>query len=236
MDYTVKINDFDGPLDLLLHLIKKSNIDICDIKICDIAVQYLDYINHMKRLDLNIASSYLVMASELMEMKSRSLLPKTEEMQEEEEASREVLIQKLIDYSRYKEVTSAFQSLEKERRMIHTKEPSYFFEKGEDVLDDGIGLSDLLSAFQRFLDRREVQKPLQTKVATKEYSIRERNKQIQMLLKDKEKISFSDLFDFYHKDYVVVTFLSILDLAKKRKLFMKQEHNFGEIYLTSGEV
>ena len=236
MDYTVKINDFDGPLDLLLHLIKEANISIWDIKICDITVQYLDYINHMKKLDLNIASEYLVMASELMEMKSRSLLPKKEEEMEEEEDTRELLIQRLINYSRYKEVTAAFKDLEEERRQIHTKEPSVFFQNKEDSLDDNIDLSDLLLAFQQLLDRKEKEKPLQTKVTSKEYSVQERNIQIKQILQSKKKISFYDLFDFYNKDYVVVTFLSILDLAKKKELVMKQDQNFGEIYLMCEEV
>lgn len=237
MDYTVKINDFDGPLDLLLHLIKKANIDICDIKICDITEQYLDYIGHMQQLNLNIASEYLVMASELMEIKSKSLLPQREDAsEEEEEISRELLIQKLIDYNRYKEVTSAFQILEQERRQIHTKEPSFLFHETEESLDNDIHLSDLLDAFQKFLDRKEKEQPLQTKVTSKEYSVYERNKQIKQILIKKKKVSFSDLFQFYNKDYVVVTFLSILDLAKRRELVMKQDYNFGEIYLMNEEV
>lgn len=235
MDYVVKINDFDGPLDLLLHLIKKANINICDIKICDITEQYLDYINQMKQLNLNIASEYLVMASELMELKSRSLLPKQQIIEEEEEITREGLIQKLIDYNRYKEVVSTFQGLELERKQIHTKEPSYIVNKKESPLDEEISLDTLLEAFQKFLDRKEMEKPLQTRITTKEYSIYERNKQIKQILKEKKKIIFHDLFESYSKDYIVVTFLSILDLAKKRELVMKQDHNFSEIYLMVGE-
>lgn len=236
MDYVVKINDFDGPLDLLLHLIKKANINIWDIKICDITEQYLDYINHMKQLNLNIASEYLVMASELMEMKSRSLLPKQEMIEEEEEISREGLIQRLIDYNRYKEVVSLFQILELERKQIHTKEPGYILNKIESSLDEGISLGDLLKAFQHVLDRREMEKPLQTRITTKEYSIHERNQQIKQILKKKKKVLFRDLFENYNKDYVVVTFLSILDLAKKKELIMKQDCNFSDIYLMTGEV
>ena len=101
MDYTIKIDAFDGPLDLLLHLIKKSNIDIIDISISEITNQYLDYINKMEELNINVASTYLVMASELMEIKSKTLLPQKKEEdndneEDEEEVSREKLIQKLI--------------------------------------------------------------------------------------------------------------------------------------------
>ena len=103
MNYNIKINEFEGPLDLLLHLIKQSNINIQDIDISEITEQYLNYLNSMKELNINIASSYIVMAAELMEIKSKSLLPKTEETvdeQEEENISKENLINKLIEYQK----------------------------------------------------------------------------------------------------------------------------------------
>ena len=104
MDYNIKIDAFEGPLDLLLHLIKEKNVDIYDISIEEITKSYLDYINKMEELNINIASSYLVMAAELMEIKSKSLLPKVEneEDNEEEEVSRENLINKLVEYKKYK--------------------------------------------------------------------------------------------------------------------------------------
>lgn len=236
MDYTVKIDAFDGPLDLLLHLIKVSNIDIHDIQIHEITKQYLEYIDKMEQFNLNIASEYLVMASELIEMKSRSLLPnKVEEEDTFEEDPREELIQKLIDYNRYKEVTHAFQELEKERKKIYTKEPSMDAYRKPDTLEEGISLEHLLDAFQKFLEKKEREKPLPTKVTTKEYSVHKRNQEIRSLLKQKGQVSFSDLFTFYQKDYIVVTFLSILDLAKKQELELKQTQNFEEIVLVGKE-
>ena len=125
MDYKVTIDNFDGPLDLLLHLIKEQDIDIYDIKIEDITKQYLDYIKAMKELNLSIASEYLVMASELVEIKSKMLLPKrsADLSDEYEEDPREVLIERLLLYKQYKEVTSDFKNLEKERKLILTKNP-----------------------------------------------------------------------------------------------------------------
>ena len=126
MDYSVKIDEFEGPLDLLLHLIKEDNIDIYDISIDKITKDYLDYINKMEELNINVASSYLVMASELMEIKSKSLLPsnKKEEVSEnEEEVSRERLISKLIEYKKYKEITNSFKELESLRKEIYIKSP-----------------------------------------------------------------------------------------------------------------
>ena len=111
MNYVVNIPEFEGPLDLLLHLIKQSNIDIYDISITEITKDYLDYINKMQELNIDVASSYLVMASELMVIKSRSLLPTNNEEtnDEEEELTKEKLISKLVEYQKYKEVTSYFK-------------------------------------------------------------------------------------------------------------------------------
>ena len=123
--YIVTIDNFDGPLDLLLHLIKEEDIDIYDIKIEDITKQYLNYIKRMKELNLEIASEYLVMASELIEMKSKMLLPKKKEQDEDnyEEDPREILIERLLAYKKYKEVTNNFKDLELSRKLILTKEP-----------------------------------------------------------------------------------------------------------------
>ena len=125
MDYSIKIDAFEGPLDLLLHLIKEKNVDIYDISIEEITKSYLDYINKMEELNINVASSYLVMAAELMEIKSKSLLPKveSEEDNEEEEVSRENLINKLVEYKKYKEMTEVFKELEINRNNIYIKPP-----------------------------------------------------------------------------------------------------------------
>ena len=126
MDYSIKINEFEGPLDLLLHLIKQSNIDIIDIEINEIKKQYLDYINKMDELNINVAASYLVMAAELMEIKSKSLLPNNNEEtveDDEEIVSKENLINKLIEYQKYKDMISTFKDMEEERKNIFVKSP-----------------------------------------------------------------------------------------------------------------
>ncbi len=236
MDYIVKINDFDGPLDLLLHLIKKSNVNIWDVHIDEITRQYLQYLHTMKQYNLTIASEYLVMAAELMEIKSKSLLPKVEEVQEDEDDSRQNLIERLIDYSRYKEVTLSFRNLEEERKKIYVKEPSLFEEyMNEENLNDNLSLDDLVIAFQKFLDKKVLEKPIQTKITKKEYSIEERNKEIKKLIRQKKRVSFNELFTFYNKSYIVVTFLSVLDLVRKGQLDIEQSGNFDEIYVIDSE-
>lgn len=235
MEYKVIINNFEGPLDLLLHLIKQSNIDIYDINMVEITNQYIEFINQMEELNLNIASEYLVMAAELLEMKSNMLLPHAKlEDDIEEEDPRQKLIERLLEYKQYKEVTSSFKKLEKDRKQLFSKEPSNLNEYKENFIvniNDG-NIDELLLAFQKFLERKELERPLKTKIATKEYSLHTRNKEIRSILKNKKKIEFNELFDYYNKDYVVITFLSILDLAKKQELLIKQDNNFQKIYLS----
>ena len=233
MDYCFTIDKFSGPLDLLLHLIKQSNIDIYDIKIEEITNQYLDYIKKMEDLNLNIASSYLVMAAELIEMKASMLLPKPEiEDDEYEEDPKQRLIQRLIEYQNYKEITSKFHELELDRQQYYTKRSSDISEyQINPNLSTDIDINDLLKAFEQFLNRQEANKPLSTKIATKEYSITERSKEIKDLLKKNKKIVFTDLFDIKNKSYIIVTFLSILVLAKNNELQIVQENNFENILL-----
>ncbi len=236
MDYSVKIDEFEGPLDLLLHLIKEDNIDIYDISIDKITKDYLDYINKMEELNINVASSYLVMASELMEIKSKSLLPsnKKEEVSEnEEEVSRERLISKLIEYKKYKEITNSFKELESLRKEIYIKSPenikNYIDEKITN--DNDISVNDLIKAFSLFLERKKLEKPLNTKITNKEYSVKERKSSIRNILKERKKLEFTELFNEYNKSFIVVTFLSILEMTKDNEIDLKQEDNFSKIYI-----
>lgn len=239
MDYKVTIDNFDGPLDLLLHLIKSSDIDIYDISIEEISKQYLDYIQAMKELNLDVASEYLVMASELMVIKSMLLLPQTKlEDEDYEEDPREQLIQRLIEYKQYKELVDDFKTLEEERKKTFSKESSDLqqYKRDNDEIDLGdTTLDDLILAFQKFLERKQLDKPLNTTITKKEYSIQQRSREIKDVLKVKKNIEFSELFEEFNRGYIVVTFLSVLDLAKKNDLIIKQENNFQKIYLSTRE-
>ena len=237
MEYLIRIDEFEGPLDLLLHLVKESNIEIKDIKINEITEQYLEYIRKMESLNINVASEYLVMAATLMEIKSKSLLPEEknnkEEQDDEEEVSKEILIQKLIDYEKYKEVTKSFKELEISRREIYTKAPSKISEITDQkiVNDTDITLEDLMNAFTKYLERKDKEKPITTKVTNKEYSVRKRKYDIKERLKPKEKTQFTSLFTEYNKSYIVVTFMAILELAKEDEIILTQDSNFDEIFI-----
>ncbi len=228
--YEVTIDNFVGPLDLLLHLIKEAKMDIMNIKLEIIIDEYLDYIKKMNEMNLEVASSYLVMASELLEIKSKMLLPKDEE-EEEEDDPKERLINRLILYQQYKDQIDSFKSLEEERNNYYTKIPSDLSEYQEEkkVNLNNITLDDLVSAFEKFLERVELEKPVNTKVTKKELSVEDRIVNIKNRLKKEKKIDFFDLFEVKTKEYVVVTFLAILEMAKKKELIITQENNFDNI-------
>lgn len=232
MEITLKIDDFEGPFDLLLHLIKEKKMDLFNIKLEVIIDEYLSFIDKMEEMNLNIASSYLVMASELIELKSKMLLPRYEEENEDEEDPKEVLVNKLIEYQRYKELTEEFKDLESERKMIITKLPENLkqYYQNEAVINNGdITLNDLILAFQKFLERKKLEEPLHTKVTTKEMSVEERTISIRNVLKIKKRVNFIELFDVLNKEYVVVTFLAILEMARKNELKISQENEYGDI-------
>lgn len=236
MNYKVTIDKFEGPLDLLLHLIKQSDIDICDISVEKITQQYFEYITTMEQMNLNIASEYLVMAAELIEIKSNILLPKKNENNEDdyEEDPREQLINRLLLYKQYKEVSQSLKGLEEERQKIYSKEPSDLRDYVEDnqlKMNQDLTLDDLISAFNKFLKKQVEDMPLNTKITKREYSVNERSTEIRKILRERRKIEFKELFDVFNKEYIIVTFLAILDLAKKQVLDLKQENNFNQIYL-----
>lgn len=238
MEYTITIDAFSGPLDLLLHLIKQANINIWDIEIDEITKQYMNFINQMEKLNLNIASEYLVMAAELIEIKSSSLLPKEELPEDDyEEDKRQNLINRLLEYEQYKNITSAFKELENSRHEVYTKVPSELSIYKEEIRYDEkqLDIDVLIKAFNEFLTKKELDKPLNTKITGKEYSVDKRNIEIKNILKKRKKIEFFELFDRLDRDYIVVTFLSILDLAKKQELEIVQDKNFNKIILNDKE-
>lgn len=240
MNIEFKINEFEGPLDLLLHLIKESKMDIMNIEIEEITKQYMNYLDEQEKMNLEIASEYLVLASELLEIKSKMLLPtyKNEE-EEEEEDPREQLINRLLEYQAYKEITKVLQEKESLRKEIYTKSPenikNYIDENNEINID--VSLDDLVEAFKKYLQRKQDSKPLKTKVTVNEISVSSRRHDIKRLLKVKKKVSFFELFPVISKEYVVATFLAILEMAKSQELRITQNDTFDDIIceVVSGE-
>ena len=228
-----KINEFEGPLDLLLHLIKENKMDIMNIEIEKITEQYISYLNEQKKMNLEIASEYLVMASELIELKSKLLLPnpKVETEEGEEIDPREDLANRLLEYQAYKEITKVLKEKEELRKEIYTKSPenvrNYVDETSK--LSTEVTLDDLVEAFKKYLERKKESKPLKTKVTTNEISVSSRRLEIKSILRKRPKVSFFELFPVLTKEYVVATFLAILEMAKNKELKIIQEKNFDDI-------
>ncbi|WP_223702462.1 segregation/condensation protein A [Sutcliffiella deserti] len=247
-EYNVKVEAFEGPLDLLLHLINRLEIDIYDIPVAQITEQYLFYIHTMKELQLDIASEYLVMAATLLEIKSKMLLPKheeelldeDEEFGEYEEDPREELMNRLIEYRKYKEAADDLKELEEERSHIYTKPPSDLSELMKNVEPEAVKLDvslyDMLGALQKLMRRKKLQKPMQTRITRQEIPIEKRMVElIEDLRLFKGRKHFFDLFPESSKEYIVVTFLAILELLKKNTILLEQDNNFADIYVSYQE-
>ena len=233
MNLDIRISEFEGPLDLLLHLIKESKMDILEIEIESITEQYLKYIEQEENLNLEIASEYLVMASELIEMKSRMLLPKSSSDEEvgEEEDPREELINRLLEYQAYKEITKALKEKEESRQKFYTKAPENYSQFIEDdtTLESDVSIDDLVDAFKKYLQRKKEMKPLSTKVTVREISVSSRRHDIKRILGEKKRVSFFELFPEVSKEYIVATFLAVLEMAKSKELKIVQKDTFDDI-------
>jgi segregation and condensation protein A len=243
MPYQVKIDAFEGPLDLLLHLINRLEIDIYDIPVAQITEQYLMYIKTMTELKLDVASEFLVMAATLLAIKSKMLLPKHEEAYVDEdpdlsfeEDPRDELVERLIEYRKYKEAAQDLKSMEEERGLMFTKPPSdlsdFAKEKHPERTELNVSLYDMLAAFQKLLRRKKLQRPMATKIARQEISIETRMIEIMDELKQlKGRKNFNDLFPYPAKEHIVVTFLAVLELIKRKEIDVEQQENFGEIFV-----
>ena len=234
MNIEFKINEFEGPLDLLLHLIKESKMDIMNIEIEKITEQYMSYLDSQEKMNLEIASEYLVLASELLEIKSKLLLPNVkldEEGEEVEEDPREELVKRLLEYQAYKEITKELQRREEIRSQVYTKIPENYanYCDGKVEVKVEYEVEDLVNALKNYLLRKRESKPINTKVTVNEISVSSRRHDIRNISKKKRRISFFELFPIVSKDYIVATFLAVLEMAKSQELVIKQDENFGEI-------
>ena len=173
------------------------------------------------------------MARELVHLKSKMLVNiKDDEEDEYEINTIEDLQEKLLEYERIKEITSKFKDLELNRQEVYTKLPSNLDEYKKDIpLDSNITLEDLINAFETFLDREKLKKPINTRITKKELSVDDRIKGIRKIFDTRKKINFTELFDILEKPYIIVTFLSILEMSKNNEISIKQEDNFGNIIL-----
>lgn len=232
----LQLEEFSGPLDLLLHLVRINQMDIYEVNIKEIIDQYLEFINSLDKTNIDVSSEYLVMAAELLHLKSKMLI--NTQIDEDEEdiyeiESEEDLRDKLIEYEKYKKVCDNFKDLENNRQEYYTKIPESLSEysEGEKLVNSDVDLEDLVNAFLEMQKRLFYKKPVTTRVTKKEISIKDRIFEIRNILNTRRKLEFTELFDTFTREDIVVTFLSLLDMTKSNEILLTQEKVFGNIYI-----
>lgn len=242
LQMNVKTAGFEGPLDLLLHLIKQMEIDIYDIPMAEITEQYLAYLHTMQILELDVASEYLVMAATLLAIKSEMLLPRYDEPESDgysdadfQPDPREELVARLIEYRKYKEAAAELREREKERALMFTKPPADLSEFASEPVEfpgEQATIYDMLGAFHKLLRRRRLQTPLQTRLMREEIPVEIRMEEIlKTLQKRKSPLPFEELFPESDRRMLIVTFLALLELLKQNAIFVTQVKNFDRIWV-----
>lgn len=210
--YKVKLDVFEGPLDLLLHLIRDLEIDIYDIPMKMLTEQYMEYINQMKELELNVASDYLVMASELVKIKSHMLLPEPPIIDDDYEDPREQLMTQLIEYQNYKLYAEELNKLKEENRLNYVKAPHLFEDEDDDNTTLELRLSDLLQAYNKVKSRVSLTEESYVVVHREVYTKEEAVTFIESKFKDKKTLKMTELLTFDEpRNKVVQVFITILD-------------------------
>ena len=245
MDLTVKLQVFEGPLDLLLHLLDKNKVNIYDIPIVEITAQYMEYIAEMKRQDLDVLSEFLVMAATLIDIKSRMLLPSDPESEEEQEDPRAELVQQLLEYKMYKCMAYELKDRQMDAQRVMFKEPTIpdevlAYEEPLDIeeLVSDVTLAKLNDIFKNIMKKQKDKiDPLRSKfgkIEKEEVSLEDKMAYLEEYAKTHAHFSFRGLLEKKSgKVEIIVTFLAILELMKMGKIFISQEHIFDDIKIDS---
>lgn len=231
MSYKIKLEMFEGPLDLLIYLVKKDHLNIYDIPIAKVTEQYLQYINLMQLLDLNIAGEFLVMAATLMQIKSKMLLPVEEgQIEEGEDDPRAELVKRLLEYEKFKQIAETLRQKETDQREVF-KRPKV--EAGKEKFTEKevyfeASIFDLINAFSQAL--KDIPKEVFYEVIKDEFTVEQKIHQILHHLLEVESVKLSELFDkAKNKIEVIVTFLSILELVRMKEIIARQSELFQDI-------
>ncbi len=239
MRYRVKLDIFEGPFDLLLFLIRKNEVDIYDIPISKITEQFLAYIEAMELLDLNVAGDFIEMVAILMHIKARLLLPKPEIEGEEPEDPRTELVERLIEYKRFKEASYELDELEEKRRKLYPRKYFDYLPLQEEISDeeflDKVNLFDLMLAFKKAMD--QMPKITYHEVRKIEVTVEEQSEYILNRLKTKKVLLFQDLMrEFKEKIVLIVTFVSLLELVRNGQVVVRQSKVFDDIRIKPKEA
>lgn len=235
--YSIKSNDFEGPLDLLCHLIDKNKMNICDINISEITDQYIEYLNKMEELNLEIASEFVIMASTLLYLKSKSLLPVVDSSEEEgeKELTEEELMQRIIEYKKYKEISEVF-------RQMYQENSKHFFKEEEKIkfpkreLEADVNYTMIVDAYTKVIEKNKKRlnrnaKNIQKIAITDTYTVSSKVKEMYKELIKNKKFVFNNLYSQKqcNKEEVVTAFTGLLEMSRRSKVQTKQEKIFGDI-------
>lgn len=240
-DNNFKLKDFEGPLDLLLHLIKKRKLDILEISLYEISGQYLEYVNNQNDLSLELAAEYLLIASTLLYVKSKRLLKSEIFIDKEYEEQKDNLIENLLEYEKFKKRSAEFQ-----KRL----EKNPYFEKKDDELDDfysqetnksiniiSNGGKDIQKSLKNIIERAKKNLPTLARIENKRISIGERKKQIEEIIENnksnKKGFSFYSILKYSNNYYIALSLLVILELSSQNKIEMVQSTNFSDFNIIS---
>jgi len=245
MSYTVKTDVFEGPFDLLLHLVARQKVDIAELSICDIADQYLAYVDRIQELDLDVASDFLLVAATLLEIKAASLLPRDEGETLEEyddmppEEARELLVARLLAYKQFKNAAAELSGRYDANARIHARAAALeepFLHLMPDYLE-GLTLRGLAVICADLLARREVVLLESDHIAATPISLEAHVESIQRTIRRRVKMSFSELMiSSTSREELVVTFLAVLELYKRGEITLRQDEVFGEIEIDASEM
>lgn len=238
----LELDIFEGPLDLLLHLINQMEIDIYDIPIATITDQYMSHLQQMKTIKLDIASEYFVLAATLMRIKSEMLVPRNENQANLEEDfynendPRKPLMELLLEYKQIKEVVPKFEERQEDRADYFGKDPSNIsqFQETIELKDQGLQIDDLSAIFAEVLRRHKIDMPQPTTIETEEVTVVEKMNDIRLRIMQSGKfqIKFSELLEELTKKEIVVTFLAMLELIKDSRILVEQDSNQSDISIS----
>jgi segregation and condensation protein A len=238
-EYKVQFEVFEGPLDLLLYLVRKEEVDIYEVNLTQIASQFVEYVTLMRELDLDVAGEFLVMASTLMLIKSRELLPVEQQAQtdgdEDEEDPRWELIRQLVEYKKFKDAAAHLQGREFEQEQVYPRLPGRFECAAAEPPRPEVSLFDLLAAVNQVLQRHQ-EKQGPREIFEDRWTVSEKIEQLRRLLDTRQRLRFSELFaGATSRSEVVATFLAMLELIRLRVLCARQSAAFSEIQISRAE-
>jgi len=238
MTYKVKLDVFEGPFDLLVFLIENAEMNIYDIRVSEITNQYIAYLEMMKSYDIEVTSEFMVLAATLIELKSKMLLPrpKTDGGDAAAEDPRNELVQRLIEYKKFRAAASGLEHQEELSMQVHTKpqeDLAQYTREPDEFID--LDLSQFVKAFNLFIQKKKKIEDIHKRydrIERERISVEERMAQIRGRLQEKKRLAFDDLVgDTTDRYEIVLTFVSILEMIRQKMITVRQQSNFGEIYL-----